>query len=327
VGRPTQWWLALLTVAILTAAVIVLSPVADWLGRRPGARAALLGSIAASSAAGLLLAALVPGIPLSVPEAALVALATLAVSAYVVLRIAAPTPLLPGPPPHEVVAAASFLLLPLAGVVLAKLVTNAYADRYALPATIGLAVLPFALHRLEGRRPLVGAGAVAALAVLFVVVFVAREQNAAALSAQAERTLRFLEANAGTPAPILIDNPHQFLELSYASRPRLARRLFYVADPAWGSIQRGLPELGRIASLRVYERRDVAELPGFLLALAPREAVWSDPRYWSALRDLRDAGRTITAEAVLGDRVLYAVTAPARDGTVEQPASGRASRR
>ena len=126
--------------------------------------------------------------------------------------------------------------------------TNAYTHRYALCAVIGLAVVPLALYRLEGRRTVVGAGVAATLAVAFVVVFVPREQNASRLSADQQGTVRFLEEHAGIGTPILIDNPHAFLELSQVAPPRLARRFLYIADPEWESIQRGLPHVGRIAS-------------------------------------------------------------------------------
>jgi Dolichyl-phosphate-mannose-protein mannosyltransferase len=315
-GRPTAWSLVLLAVTVLVAAVVVLTPAVEWLQRRRRARAALFAAILVGSLVGVAAVEAATSIPLSRAGAVVAAAAAIAISCYVLLRLGARTPLLAGPPAYETVAVASFLLVPLAGVILAKAVTNAYTHRYALCAVIGLAVVPLALYRLEGRRTVVGAGVAATLAVAFVVVFVPREQNASRLSADQQRTVRFLEEHAGIGTPILIDNPHAFLELSQVAPPRLARRFLYIADPDWESTQRGLPDVGRIASLRVYERKDAAAvLPAFLLAFSARRvATWSDPRYWSGLRLLRSEGRTITKKAVFGDRALYGVSASRASG-------------
>jgi hypothetical protein len=226
-------------------------------------------------------------------------------------RTGSNTLLVHGPPNHEVVAAAAFLLLPLAGVVVGKAVTDAYAPRYALSAVIGVIVLPFALYRLEGRRPIIGWSVVTALAVAFFVAFVAHEHAATRWSADQRRTLQFLERNAPSRVPILIDNPHQYLELSYASPPSFGGRLIYVANPSWDSTQRGLLALGRIAHLRVYNRNDVAALSSSLLAFSSRrEADWSDTRRrWSILPALKAEGRAITTRAIHGEQALYEISA------------------
>jgi 4-amino-4-deoxy-L-arabinose transferase-like glycosyltransferase len=312
VGRPTEWWLALLAVLVLAAALVALSPAVQWLQSRRKARNMLFAAVVCLALVGPAAVELKPALPVSLLGGAIVGVALLVLGAYFVLKTSSQTPLLPGPPAHEVVAAGAFLLVPLAGVVVAKTVTNAYTDRYALPAVIGLVVLPLALYRLEGRRPLFGASVVAVLAGAFVVMSVLQEQNASRLSADRHRTLQFLERSSGGRLPILIDNPHQFLELSDAAPKSLARRLFYVADPNWDSTQRGLVALGRIASLRVYDRSGDAALPDRLLAFsAGREADWSDTRYWTVLRLLRAEGRTIRRKAVFGERALYEISASA----------------
>jgi hypothetical protein len=105
--------------------------------------------------------------------------------------------------------------------------------------------------------------------------------------------------------------------LSHVAPPRLARRFVYIADPNWESTQRGLPAVGRIASVRVYERKDAAAaLPAFLLAYyASNVAFWSDTRYWSGLRLLRSEGRTVTRRAVFDDGALYAVSTSRAGGS------------
>ena len=308
IGRPTTWWLVLLAIGVLTLALVVVSPLAQWLRSTRRGRAALLATAVGLSLAAVIAAASISSIPVSVVSVAAVGLAGCVLTAYVVTRTAGAVAPLAGPPLHEVVAAAGFLVLPFAAVVLAKTVTNAYTDRYSLPAVIGLVVLPLALYRLEGRRPLVGASVVAALAGAFVVAASVQAQHASDLAAQQDRTVRFLEQHAGAGLPILVENPHVYLELTRASPPALAERLLYVADPAWDSTQRGLIAVGRIASLHVYDRKDAATLPNPLLGLSLRpEADWSDARSWSDLRLLREEGRIISEKARDGKRILYTI--------------------
>ena len=310
VGRPTTWWLVLLAIGVLTLALVVVSPLAEWLRSSRRARAALLATVAGLFLAAVVAAASASSVPVSAAAVGAVGLAGCAFAVYVVARIAGAVPLLPRPPVHEVVAAAGFLVLPFAGVVLAKTVTNAYTDRYSLPAVIGLVVLPLALYRLEGRRPLVGASVVAALTVAFVVAATVQARHASNLAAEQDRTVRFLERQAGARLPILVENPHLYLELTRASPPALAERLLYVADTQWDSTQRGLIALAQVASLDVYDRKDAATLPRSLLGLSLRpEAGWSDPRSWSGLRLLREEGRTIEVKARDGKRILYEIRA------------------
>jgi 4-amino-4-deoxy-L-arabinose transferase-like glycosyltransferase len=317
VGRPNMWSLVLLALAVLVAAVVVLSPLAEWLRGRRRARSVLLAAIAACSLLGVAAVEAASNVPLSRAGAVVAAAAGIAIAGYLFVRLGAGEPLLEGPPAYETVAVAAFLLIPLAGVILAHAVTHAYTHRYALPAVIGLAVVPLALYRLEGRRTAVGAAAAATLVVAFLVVSVSREQDASRLATDQRRTVRFLQEHAGIGAPILIDNPHTFLELSHVAPPRLARRFVYIADPNWESTQRGLPAVGRIASVRVYERQDAAAaLPAFLLAYyASNVAFWSDTRYWSGLRLLRSEGRTVTRRAVFDDGALYAVSTSRAGGS------------
>ena len=63
---------------------------------------------------------------------------------------------------HEFAVAIGFVVIPVATVILAKVATGAFVNRYALPAVIGLAVLAgfgtaFAFRRSAAMRLIVAA--------------------------------------------------------------------------------------------------------------------------------------------------------------------------
>jgi hypothetical protein len=312
VGRPTVWWLVFLAVGVLALALLALAP-----GNRPP-RLAGLGGLLLVAIAGLTLlgavAVAVHDVSISPAGVIVVGVLLLALAGYLVRSTSSGAPLLPAPPPHEVVALGAFLLLPLTAVVLAEAVTHAYSDRYALPAVIGLAVLPLALYRLVGRRPLVAPAVLLVLVAAFAASVTLRARHASHLLAAQTGTIRFLERTGGAREPILVDNDHLYLELSFAAPPGLARRLFYVADARWGSVQRGLLKLGAIAELRVYDRDEAAALPRrFLAFTSRRRADWADTRYWTIMRTLQAEGRSIVYEAAHGPRALFQVSPGASD--------------
>lgn len=136
------------------------------------------------------------------------------------------------PPPHEMAAVYGFMGIPVLGVLLAKVATGAFTERYALPAVIGLSILfAWAGHRATQGRALTGV----ALALILCGWFVLKvprdlERFAAASAAQGE-TYDFLRARAEQGLPIAISDPHLFIRLAYYAPPDLAGRLVYLADP------------------------------------------------------------------------------------------------
>jgi 4-amino-4-deoxy-L-arabinose transferase-like glycosyltransferase len=308
IGRPTVWWLALLAVGALASALVVLT--ADVVRGRPAWAYGVLGAIAGLT---LLAAAGVELHAGAISPVGVVAigLALGALAAYLGHRLASGPPLSPAPPLHEVVVLGAFLLLPAGAVVLAKTLTHAYTDRYALPATIGLAVLPLALHRLDRGRGALAPAALLVLSVVFAGSAIVHARHASDLRSQQAATASFLERTARGGGPIVIDNDHEFLELSFAVPRRLARRLTYVADPGGDSTQRGLLKLGAISHLRVYGASSA--LPRRFLVLASRDrARWADTRYWSVMRSLEAERRSIVYEAAHGQEALFRVASPAR---------------
>lgn len=162
-------------------------------------------------------------------------------------------------PVHELAAVLGFVLIPVAGVILAKTVIGAYDDRYALPAVIGFCiVVGWGLYCAFDGNPVM---ALAAIAVLFAV-FVVKDIRAyyTRIEGRTERreTYTFLENHATGTAPIVIANPGSFVELSHHPPADIKMRLLYLVDTQLGlqdtgtdDIERGVVEMKHWAGMNV----------------------------------------------------------------------------
>lgn len=152
------------------------------------------------------------------------------------------------PPRHEVVAAIGYLAIPGIAVVLAKFVTGAFTDRYALPAVLGLAlILPWGAYHLLDRRATMGV-VLALLLGSWFVVFVGIEP---ALQLRLDRAnhhavYRFFQKAAPGDVSVVISSPHAFFQLTYYAPLELGSRFVYLADPAAALryLDTDTPELG-----------------------------------------------------------------------------------
>jgi hypothetical protein len=197
------------------------------------------------------------------------------------------------PPTHELVALLTFLLLPLFGVALGLLVTDAFTDRSVLPALLALAIL-IALTAWWADRD----APFAAISLLIVLLVFAgartaeRFDEAAADADEQKQALSFLERHAEPGAPIAIASPHDFFELSHAAAAGQGRQGFvYLADPARAvehletdAVELGMIGLESIAPLRVEAYRSY-------LASHPRFRVYARDGAWDWLSsELRASG-------------------------------------
>lgn len=173
-------------------------------------------------------------------------------------------PVRPSVPAHEVAATVAFVLIPIAGVVLAKTIVGAFSDRYALSAVIGLTIIVvWGLYSvMDGRR-----ATAAALGLLLLAFLVIKEvqtyRRTAVESLRHTQTYGFLEKYAGGDAPIVISGPMDFMELSHDAPKDLARRLTYLADTRLAlqytrsdDAEKGLVEMRSWAKLNVQQFRE-----------------------------------------------------------------------
>jgi hypothetical protein len=114
----------------------------------------------------------------------------------------------------EWVAITGFALTPVLAVILAKTVTHAYADRYAMIAMVGLApLLALSMAKASRNRPAAAAVAVLIALGLFLAGSASDARRLRATTRAYDLILSFLrEESAGMP--VVITNPHIFFELS-----------------------------------------------------------------------------------------------------------------
>ncbi len=128
-------------------------------------------------------------------------------------------------PAAEKLLLAAFTLIPLAGILLAKLVTNAIAPRYALSAMIGFTpVLAFAAAR---TAPNIRNGIFVLLLLvntgngLLDIRWQFREQTPGQFA---------IPAVSGEPLPAVIDDYLLYAQLGAYAKPEVLSRLYYVTD-------------------------------------------------------------------------------------------------
>ena len=158
------------------------------------------------------------------------------------------------PPAHELILAAAFLGLPVAGVLLGRLATGAFTERYALAASAGFSLgLAWAVSTFADRRPGVTAALIAVLIVGFLVDGARLVKWAGDLSREEARTVvALLELTHTGDLPIVATDPVQFLQTVHHAPEGLRRRLTYVVPPgAPNTAEIGLADLARREPLRV----------------------------------------------------------------------------
>ena len=220
-------------------------------------------------------------------------------------------------PPEEVVAALGYLAVPVLAVLLAKLATGAFTDRYAMAAVLGLAVIiPWGAYLILDGRATMGIALAAALFSWFVVedgIEPALQQRRALAGLQ--DTFDFLNTAAPGGAPLVIASAHLFFQLSHYAPPQLASRFVYLADRAAAlqylntdTVELGMQEFGRWTPMSIEDYRSyVRAHPRFLLFGDTGAWVWLLP-------DLKARGARLQLVAMDGSRRLFLVDTAVESG-------------
>jgi hypothetical protein len=160
-------------------------------------------------------------------------------------------------PLHEYVAITAFSLIPILTQVMAKTVTNAFTERYALPAIIGLSLITATLvdWRARGRAAALLPALVLFCWVPFVEVLVYRR---VAVERDAYPLLRReLEHEPSAGLPILVADARDYLQLNYQAPEPLASRLIFprveVAARGEASSAREVERLGHWVKLNIHD--------------------------------------------------------------------------
>jgi hypothetical protein len=134
-------------------------------------------------------------------------------------------------PKYEIAAALGFALIPSISVFLAKTVTGAFTNRYALPAVIGVSIL-LAWSLFVLARNKAGPGLLVAFLGLcvFLVSGTKTYRGLTGWAISAEQQLQFLSDQRADGLPIVVADPHFFFELSYLAAGKGPPWLVYLAD-------------------------------------------------------------------------------------------------
>lgn len=152
-------------------------------------------------------------------------------------------------PVYEIAAAFGFVIIPIICVILAKFVTGAFTDRYAIAAVIGCSVL-FALiaAKLFGNSALLPAVLVICFLGWFALLEFKTVQQVSGNSSDNE--IKLFREQAESTLPIVVASPKTFIELAYYAPPEITSRLIYLVDPeaalkqlGHNSVERGMTDL------------------------------------------------------------------------------------
>jgi hypothetical protein len=141
-------------------------------------------------------------------------------------------------PPHEIAAAAGFVLVPLFAFIVAKLVSNVFMTRYGLTAVIGIGILfAYFMHRYTVDRRLAGALFTLVFAIWFGAGFLVWMMSTARGNvAAASRTPEPIHAYEAAPEfaepdiPFVAANGLFFLEADHYGPQPFVARLVYLSD-------------------------------------------------------------------------------------------------
>ena len=195
---------------------------------------------------------------------------------------AAGASLTPVLPLHELAAACGFIVIPFVCVVLAKVVTGAFVNRYATPAVIGFAVLAGFGTAVSFSRSAAMRLVIAVSLTGWFVLSQAREFieptgfSLPVSQAQVNRANEWL-ANQDPELPVVVADPQSFTVLSHYGSQEVRSRMVYLADPdlalkrlGHNSVERGMLDL-----LRPWFRLNVLEFEPYMAAHA-RFLVYGD---------------------------------------------------
>jgi hypothetical protein len=174
-------------------------------------------------------------------------------------------------PWHEVAAAGGFIIIPVVCVVLAKVSTGAFVNRYAIPAVIGFAVLvgsATAFRRSAALRLVIAVSLTGWFLLSQAREFIEPTGFSMPVSqAQVNRATEWL-ASRDRDLPVVVADAQTFAVLSHYGSGEVKSRIVYLADPdlalkhlGHNSVERGMLDL-----LRPWFHMNVVEFESYMAA-------------------------------------------------------------
>jgi len=175
---------------------------------------------------------------------------------------------------HETAAALGFVAVPAIALILAKLATGAFTNRYALMSVVGFSILsPVAILRASSRRGMMGLCFVTFLSGWFIVSGVTQIKHQRFIASSWLKTYDFLQAADHAKLPIVAADLHSFMTMRYYAPRDLSTRVVYLANQqasvkylGHDTVDRGILDLNRWFRLAVEEYVPfMAARPRFLI--------------------------------------------------------------
>ena len=211
-------------------------------------------------------------------------------------------------PVSEVTAALGFIIIPIICVILGKLVTGAFVDRYAVIAIIGFSILvSFTAAKLNNNNALISF----LLVICFVgwFGFLVLKNTWKVNTPPPEAKIRLLQLKGVKDLPIVAADPYTFIDLNYYA-PELSPRVVYLADPEisllrlhTNSIERGMVDL-----LKPWFKLNVTDYRSYI-ATRPRFLLCGDPGFFSwIVPQLEEDGMRLELKGIDGKVMIFIVS-------------------
>lgn len=213
------------------------------------------------------------------------------------------------PPIYEVAAVLGFIIIPIVCVILAKFVTGAFTDRYAISAIIGFSILiSFIAAKLNDNSTLVSS----ILVVCFVGYFgVLASKNTWKVSiTPPEIKIGLLQQKGEENLPIVAADPFTFIELNYYAPPEIGSRVLYLADPeiSLRRLKQDSIERGIVSLLKPWFRLNVTDYKSYIAA-RPRFLLCGDPQLFSwIVPQLEEDGMRLELKGFNRNTMLFMVS-------------------
>jgi 4-amino-4-deoxy-L-arabinose transferase-like glycosyltransferase len=214
------------------------------------------------------------------------------------------------PPIYEITAALGFLVIPVICVILAKFVTGAFTDRYAISAIIGFSVLiAFVAAKLFENTAFLAATLIICFVGWFGILQLEALQRVSNNSLGA--AVKLFETENESNLPIIASDPHTFIELAHYAPPEITSRLVYLADPAASLKQLGhnSVERGMVDLLGPWFHLNVTDYNSYVVS-HPRFLIYGNLGFlnWVTNR-LKEDGMRSELRGRNGDKFLFLVEA------------------
>ncbi len=220
--------------------------------------------------------------------------------------------------PSEHALVLGFLLLPVFGVVAAKIAHGGATDRYYLPAIFGIVIALGYVLRTVTPAGFRLAAAVVIIAVTFQEADIVRSffSHSPAQDDRAPILHLLSDASQHNGLPLIISNAGEYVELSHSAPSSLNQRMAAIVDPpsavsyaGTDTVDKLVIELTCCVQLQVYEFKPfAAEHPVFLLYSDGTQFDW-----WPS-RLIHD-GATLELLAKQGGGSLYSVALNSESAT------------